>query len=144
MAARDADVTSDATAVSAGLRGSGAPERPLDEVGGSASLQGYRHLAMRVIDQALRDLAGPGCTAGDRATARAFLDGSPMLHLWCAVADVGALGMVTRIRPAHERRGAHVSPGSRPCVRDFPVARLTCRVASGMSPASLVPQRVDR
>jgi hypothetical protein len=59
-----------------------------DEVASATSFAGYRHLAMRVIDQALRDLEGPCGTPGDRDSARAFLAGSPLLHLWCAVADV--------------------------------------------------------
>lgn len=46
----------------------------------------YRRLAIRVIEQALRDMVAPGCGAEDRATAREFLSGSVMLLHWCNVA----------------------------------------------------------
>ena len=48
----------------------------------------YRHLAVRVIDQAFRDLAGPGPSLADQESAREFLAGSSMLHHWCEIADL--------------------------------------------------------
>jgi hypothetical protein len=48
----------------------------------------YRHLAIRVLDRALQDMAGCGGTAMDRESARAFLAGSGMLRHWCRVAAV--------------------------------------------------------
>lgn len=54
------------------------------ELGADAT--GYRHLALRVIGLAFRDLTSPGGTAEDRASARTFLGGSVMFKHWCAVA----------------------------------------------------------
>ena len=48
----------------------------------------YRRLAVRVIEQALRDLAGRAESSHDRDSARAFLSGSPMLSMWCEVAEI--------------------------------------------------------
>ena len=75
--------------------------RPHGLPGGDLSLP-YRHLAVRVIDQALRDLAGPAQSRNDRESARAFLAGSPMLRLWCAVAEIDARWLVVHLqkRPA--------------------------------------------
>jgi hypothetical protein len=47
-----------------------------------------RHLAARVIDQALKDVRRPGGPPADRESARRFLAGSPMLHYWCNVAGL--------------------------------------------------------
>lgn len=55
-------------------------------VGADASR--YQHLALRVISLALRDMAGPGGTAEDRASARTFFAGSVMFKHWCAVAQL--------------------------------------------------------
>ena len=49
-----------------------------------------RHLAARVIEQALKDVLQPGQTATDRQTARSFLAGSTMLSYWCEVAGLDA------------------------------------------------------
>jgi hypothetical protein len=57
-----------------------------------------RHLAMRVIDQAFRDLAGRGGSQADQESAREFLAGSSMLYHWCEVADVDPAWMVTRAK----------------------------------------------
>ena len=46
----------------------------------------YQRVALRVITQAFRDLERPG----EAAAARAFLAGSPMLHHWCALAELDA------------------------------------------------------
>ncbi len=66
----------------------------------------YRHLAVRVIDQALRDLAGPAQSRNDRESARVFLAGSPMLRLWCAVAEIDPRWLVVHLqkRPAGSGR----------------------------------------
>lgn len=48
----------------------------------------YRLLAVRVIDQALRDLTRAGRSSADHESARAFLDGSSMLYHWCEIADL--------------------------------------------------------
>ena len=57
-----------------------------------------RHLAVRVIDQAFRDLAGPHGSSADRLSARTFLSGSSMLYYWCQVADIDAASMIIRAR----------------------------------------------
>lgn len=49
-----------------------------------------RHLAARVIEQALKDVLQPSQTATDRQTARSFLAGSAMLSYWCEVAGLDA------------------------------------------------------
>lgn len=56
----------------------------------------YRHLAVRVIDQALRDLANPAGLAADRQSAQAFLSGSSMLRHWCEVAHLDPARIVAR------------------------------------------------
>jgi hypothetical protein len=66
------------------------PERSVDE--------GCRRLAIRVIDQAFRDLSGSVGSRADRESARAFLDGSWMLHRRCDIANVTAAWMVARAR----------------------------------------------
>ena len=48
------------------------------------SFRPYRHLAIRVLVRALRDMAN-GASA-DRESARIFLNGSGMLLHWCHVA----------------------------------------------------------
>ena len=64
----------------------------------SSSAEGapYRHLAVRIIDQAFRDLASPAGSATDRESARVFLAGSSMLYHWCEVADLDAKCLVAR------------------------------------------------
>lgn len=57
----------------------------------------YRHLAVRVIDQALRDLANPTGLAADRQSAQAFLSGSSMLRHWCEVARLDPARIVARV-----------------------------------------------
>jgi hypothetical protein len=58
----------------------------------------YRHLAVRVIDQAFRDLASPAGRPADQESARTFLAGSSMLYHWCEVADLDPVWMVARAR----------------------------------------------
>ena len=55
-----------------------------------------RHLAARVIEQALKDVLQPAQASGDRLTARRFLAGSRMLRYWCDVAGIDA-GQVIRV-----------------------------------------------
>jgi hypothetical protein len=57
-----------------------------------------RRLALRVIDQAFRDLASPAGVRADKESARAFLAGSSMLYHWCQVADLDPAWMVARAR----------------------------------------------
>lgn len=56
----------------------------------------YRNLAVRVIDQALRDAASRVESGTDRESARAFLAGSSMLSLWCEVAAIDPEWVVAR------------------------------------------------
>lgn len=58
----------------------------------------YRHLAVRVIDQAFRDLASPAGSAAGPESARQFLAGTSMLHHWCEVADLNPEWLVARAR----------------------------------------------
>jgi hypothetical protein len=58
----------------------------------------YRHLAVRVIDQAFRDLANPIGSIADQESARVFLAGSSMFYHWCEVADLDPAWMVARAR----------------------------------------------
>jgi hypothetical protein len=64
----------------------------------SDALRPYRHLAVRVIDQALRDLASPVGSTSDRESARAFLAGSPGLYLWCELAALDPQWVVIRLK----------------------------------------------
>lgn len=68
--------------------------RPTASLGSAACP--YRHLAVRVIDQALRDLANPAGLAADRQSAQAFLSGSSMLRHWCEVAHLDPARIVAR------------------------------------------------
>ena len=58
----------------------------------------YRHLAVRVIDQAFRDLASPAGSAAGPESARTFLAGTSMLHHWCEVADLNPEWLMARAR----------------------------------------------
>jgi hypothetical protein len=49
-----------------------------------------RHLAVCVIEQAVRDLSASDASDADRESARGFLSGSPMLYRWCELANVNA------------------------------------------------------
>lgn len=55
-----------------------------------------RHLAVRVIEQAVRDLSASGASDADRESARGFLAGSPMLYQWCELANLNASWMIGR------------------------------------------------
>ena len=63
-----------------------------------AEATSYRHLAVRVIDQAFRDLASPAGSAAGPERARQFLAGTLMLHHWCEVADLNPERLVARAR----------------------------------------------
>src|SRR3954451_727658 len=64
-----------------------------------------RHLAVRVIEQAVRDLSASGASDADRESARGFLSGSPMLYQWCEVANLNASWMVDRATRLMARSG---------------------------------------
>jgi hypothetical protein len=55
-----------------------------------------RHLAVRVIELAFRDLASSAGLRRHQESARVFLAGSSMLDHWCAVADLDPAWMVAR------------------------------------------------
>ena len=57
---------------------------------------GCRHLAARVIQQAIRDLSDGSASPADQESARTFLSGSPMLYRWCEVANLSASRTVAR------------------------------------------------
>jgi hypothetical protein len=58
----------------------------------------HRLLAARVIDQAVRDVRNPNGMPTDRASARVFLSGSPMLSYWCQIARVDLTCVIDRAR----------------------------------------------
>lgn len=58
----------------------------------------YRYLAVRVIEQAFRDLASPAGSAAGPESAREFLAGTSMLQHWCEVADLNPEWLVARAR----------------------------------------------
>ena len=55
-----------------------------------------RHLAVRVIEQAMRDLSAANASHVDRESARGFLSGSPMLYRWCELANINPSWMIQR------------------------------------------------
>ena len=55
-----------------------------------------RHLAVRVIELAFRDLASSAGLRRHQESARLFLAGSSMLDHWCAVADLDPAWMIAR------------------------------------------------
>jgi hypothetical protein len=65
---------------------------------GPGLLAPYRHLAVRVIAQAWRDLFAHGGTPSERESARTFLSGSPMLAMWCELADMDAVAVHSRVQ----------------------------------------------
>ena len=58
----------------------------------------HRSLAVRVIDQAVRDVRNPNGAPIDGASARAFLSGSPMLSYWCEIAELDLNSVIVRAR----------------------------------------------
>jgi hypothetical protein len=67
-----------------------------DAGGDHIGLRPYRHLAVRVLAQALLDVARPTGPAADRESARVFLAGSPMLSHWCHLAAIEPSWFVER------------------------------------------------
>jgi hypothetical protein len=59
----------------------------------------YRRLALRVIRQAMHDVVGAG-SEDDRQTAQRFLGGSPLLSLWCELADLDVSRVVSSAKRA--------------------------------------------
>jgi hypothetical protein len=79
------------------------------------SRSAHRFLAARVIDQAVRDARNPNGTVTDRASARAFLSGSPMLSYWCDIANFDLSSVVEHARTLiadcdARRRGSGITP----------------------------------
>jgi hypothetical protein len=74
----------------------------------------HRFLAVRVIDQAVRDVRNPTGAPIDCASARAFLSGSPMLAYWCEIAEIDLSCVIHRAQTlmagcdACRRRSAEV------------------------------------
>ncbi len=62
----------------------------------SCSEAAYRHLAVRVIQQAVRDLSGAAASPAEQESARTFLSGSPMFYRWCEFANLNAARTVAR------------------------------------------------
>jgi hypothetical protein len=71
---------------------------------------GYRRLSVRVIEQALRDSVAPGSTS-DRQSARLFLAGSPMLHLWCELAALDPVRIAAHAGQLVHSRSTSGRPG---------------------------------
>jgi hypothetical protein len=69
---------------------------------------GCRHLAVRVIEQAFRDLSGPGSLA-DQESARAFLSGSRMFYRWCEMASVSPARTIARARRLEAASSSKIS-----------------------------------
>jgi hypothetical protein len=63
------------------------PSAPALAADAAETFRPYRHLAVRVLARAFRDLEGPG-RPEDRESARAFLAGSGLMPLWCRVAAI--------------------------------------------------------
>ena len=72
---------------------------------GTGADSACRHLAVRVIEQAVRDLSGAGASPADRESARGFLSGSEMFHRWCELANLDASWMVGRAATLVARSG---------------------------------------
>jgi hypothetical protein len=65
---------------------------------------GYRRLSVRVIEQAFRDVIVAPRSAPERHSARVFLAGSPMLHLWCQLAALDPAQVVAHAIQLVENR----------------------------------------
>jgi hypothetical protein len=81
--------------------------------GDTCSTEAYRRLSVRVIDQALRDIAAAPGLASDSTSARAFLSGSPMLDLWCEVAALDPSRIVAYAERLLEHRASFNAPARR-------------------------------
>jgi len=58
----------------------------------------HRSLAAHVIEQAVRDVRNPNGAPTDRASARTFLSGSPMLSYWCEIAELDLNSVIDHAR----------------------------------------------
>jgi hypothetical protein len=75
-----------------------------------------RHLAVRVIELAFRDLASSAGLRSNQESARLFLAGSSMLDHWCAVADLDPAWMIARanqLAPASVGHGPSGTMGTK-------------------------------
>ena len=81
------------------MRRRGTPGR----FGRAAVLEPYRHLAVRVIAQAWRDLF-ESKAGSDHESARAFLCGSAMLAHWCELAELDPRAVRARVNRFIARR----------------------------------------
>lgn len=68
-----------------------------------------RHLAVRVIELAFRDLASSEGLRRHQESARVFLAGSSMLDHWCAVADLDPAWMIARANRLTTSSAGHQS-----------------------------------
>ena len=72
-----------------------------------------RHLAVRVIELAFRDLASSVGLRSHQESARIFfLAGSSMLDHWCAVADLDPAWMVARANQLTTASGGREGAGA--------------------------------
>lgn len=89
----------DSGALPAGARGTRRPGSPVQTAPRcEEAFLPYRHLAIRVLDLALRDVADPDSAPIDRESARAFFAGSGLLFHWCRVAALDPRRMVACAR----------------------------------------------
>jgi hypothetical protein len=70
-----------------------------------------RHLAVRVIELAFRDLASSAGLRRHQESARVFLAGSSMLDHWCAVADLDPAWMIARANQLTTASGGQEGSG---------------------------------
>jgi hypothetical protein len=98
--------------------------RPWDD-----DLMPYRRLAMRVLDRALRDLAGCSESSTDRESARAFFADSAMLAHWCRVAALDPHWIARRAERLRPTYGADPGGPTVP-LPNAPVTPIAIAVAS--------------
>jgi hypothetical protein len=84
-----------------GMRSTGVPG-----VFADLPTEGYRRLSRRVIEQALRDVVRLNESASDRRSACAFLCGSPMLEMWCELAQLDPAKIAAHAERLMDGRGA--------------------------------------
>ncbi len=73
----------------------------------------YRHLAIRVLASALRDMIDPAGSAADRESARVFFADSAMLFHWCRVAALDPHWIADRAEKLTVVRAEEIGGGSR-------------------------------
>jgi hypothetical protein len=66
----------------------------------------YRHLAVRIVYQAVKDLLNPTESPGNRGSAREFLAGSSMLSFWCEVGGFETRAVMCRAQALVDREPA--------------------------------------